>query len=85
MFLSSSVVGGRFTVKLSWIFLRSGSEGCWLRHSEEIAHRTLGLATAARLALGILIVRKADRDFLIVRRNTEDHKHSGSQGNISHV
>ena len=26
------------------------------------------MATAARLALGILIVRKADTDFLIVRR-----------------
>ena len=34
----------------------------------EIAHRTLGLARPARLPLGILIVRKADTDFLIVRR-----------------
>ena len=63
-----------------------------MRHSEEIAHRTLGLATAARLALWILIVRKADTDFLIVStqeyRNTADHKHNitpGSNNDISHV
>ena len=71
VFLSFSDVGGRLTVKLSWIFLRSGSEG-------------YGCGTVRRLltghwdwpllpdwhSLGILIVRKADTDFLIVRRNT---------------